>query len=43
MSIDASQERRRIVSAVLSLFKRGVSTSSAEDSKKEITVLSKKT
>jgi hypothetical protein len=41
VSIDASQERRRIVSAVLSRFKIGVSTSAADDSKKDITVLSK--
>lgn len=40
ISIEASQERRRIVSGVASLVRRGVSISSADDSKNEITVLS---
>lgn len=40
ISIEASQDRRKIVSAVLSRLSTGLSMSSAEDSKNEIKVLS---
>lgn len=40
VSIEASQERRRIVSGVLRRVRMGASTSSAEASKNDITVLS---
>jgi len=40
VSMEASQERRRMVSGVASRLRIGVSMSSAEVSKKEITVLS---
>lgn len=40
VSMDASHDRRRMVSGVLSRVKIGVSISSAEASKNEITVLS---
>lgn len=40
VSMEASQDRRRMVSGVLIRARIGISTSSAEDSKKDITVLS---